>query len=172
MEKAIEAEVEELCPDCEVSFEDAQIPSWFDGGLENSARNKVAAKAALTHMLPIYDAMTLAVDPAVAGSGKEVAVGSFNATPAVMQNLASGSSAIKLDVGCPNDWFSLATADATFRLLAGEEVPDDYGITCRVFDERATSARSTRPSRTAPTGTASTSTRSSSSCGDPRPGDG
>lgn len=135
MKKAIEDEVAELCAGCKVSFEDAQIPSWFDGGLQNNARNALASNASLTHVLPIYDAMTLAVDPAVAASGKKVEVGSFNATPAVMQNLAGGSSAVKLDVGCPNDWFSLATADATFRLLAGEEPPGDYGITCRVFDE-------------------------------------
>jgi ribose transport system substrate-binding protein len=135
MQKAIHDEVAGLCPDCTVSFEDAQIPTWFDGGLQNSARNKLASNKAPTYVLPIYDAMTLAVDPAVAASGKKVAVGSFNATPAVMQNLASSSSAVKLDVGCPNDWFSLSTADATFRLLAGQPVPDNYGITCRVFDK-------------------------------------
>jgi len=135
MEKAMKDEVDKLCPDCEISFEDAQIPTWFDGALENSARNQFASNATLTHVLPIYDGMTLAIDPAVAASGKTLSVGSFNATPAVMQNLASGSSAVKLDVGCPNDWFSLATVDTTFRLLAGLEAPDDYGITCRVFDE-------------------------------------
>lgn len=135
MERAIQEEIDELCPDCEITFEDVQIPAWFDGSLQNRARTSLAANPAITHMLPIYDAMTLAIDPAVVEAGSDAAIGSFNATLAVMQNLAGGSSALEMNVGCPNDWFSLAAADATFRLLAGMDAPTDYGIQCRIFDE-------------------------------------
>jgi hypothetical protein len=54
-------------------------------------------------------------------------------TPSVAAGL--GTSSLKMDVGCPNDWFSYATVDAGLRLLTGNAVPTSYGITCKVFDE-------------------------------------
>jgi hypothetical protein len=77
--------------------------------------------------------MTIAgTDPGITDAGSDATQSSFNATPVVMQGI--GSTSVLMDVGCPNDWFSYATVDASMRIFAGAPLIDDYAITCRVFD--------------------------------------
>ena len=77
--------------------------------------------------------MTLAgTDPGISDAGSDATQASFNATPDVMKGL--GTSSVKMDVGCPNDWFGYAVVDASMRIFAGAPSIADYGITCRVFD--------------------------------------
>lgn len=133
MVEEIQAEIAELCPDCNVTYVDAQLNAWFDGTLANETRNALTANPNLKFLLPIYDGMTLAgTDPGVTDAGSDATQASFNATPDVMQGI--GTSSVKMDVGCPNDWFSYAVVDASIRIFAGAPLIDDYGITCRVFD--------------------------------------
>jgi ribose transport system substrate-binding protein len=133
MVEEIQAEIAELCPDCNVTYVDAQLNAWFDGTLANETRNALTANPNLKFLLPIYDGMTLAgTDPGITDAGSDATQASFNATPDVMQGI--GTSSVKMDVGCPNDWFSYAVVDASMRIFAGAPLIDDYGITCRVFD--------------------------------------
>lgn len=133
MVEEIQAEIAELCPDCNVAYTDAQLDSWFDGTLSNETRNALTANPNLKFLLPIYDGMTLAgTDPGITDAGSDATQASFNATPDVMKGL--GTSSVKMDVGCPNDWFSYAVVDASMRIWAGAPLIDNYGITCRVFD--------------------------------------
>ncbi len=133
MVEEMQAEIAELCPDCKVNFTDAQLGSWFDGVLANETRNALTANSNLKFLLPIYDGMTLAgTDPGISDAGSDATQASFNATPDVMKGL--GTSSVKMDVGCPNDWFGYAVVDASMRIFAGAPPVADYGITCHVFD--------------------------------------
>ena len=129
----IKARVAEVCPDAKVDYQDAPLATWFDGTLDGVAKNAVTADATITHSMPIYDGMTIATGAGLDAAGSAAIQSSFNMTPAVAAGI--GTSSVKMDVGCPNDWFSYATADAALRILTGNAVPDNYGITCKVFDE-------------------------------------
>ena len=129
----IKARVAEVCPDAKVDYQDAPLATWFDGTLDGVAKNAVTADATITHLMPIYDGMTIATGAGLDAAGSAAIQSSFNMTPAVTAGI--GTSSVKMDVGCPNDWFSYATVDAGLRLLTGNAVPANYGITCKVFDE-------------------------------------
>lgn len=129
----IKARVAEICPSAKVDYQDAPLATWFDGTLDGVAKNAVTADATITHLMPIYDAMTIGTGAGVDAAGSAAIQSSFNMTPAIAAGIGVGS--VKMDVGCPNDWFSYATVDAGLRLLTGNAVPDNYGITCKVFDE-------------------------------------
>jgi hypothetical protein len=133
MIETIKARVAEVCPDAKVDYQDAPLATWFDGTLDGVAKNAVTADATITHLMPIYDGMTIATGAGLDAAGSAAIQSSFNMTPAVAAGI--GTSSVKMDVGCPNDWFSYATVDAGLRLLTGNAVPDNYGITCKVFDE-------------------------------------
>jgi len=133
MVEEMQAEIAELCPDCNVTYSDAQLGAWFDGTLANETRNALTANSNLKFLLPIYDGMTLAgTDPGITDAGVDATQASFNATPDVMKGI--GVSSVQMDVGCPNDWFSFAVVDASMRIFAGAPLINDYGITCRIFD--------------------------------------
>ena len=133
MIETIKARVAEVCPDAKVDYQDAPLATWFDGTLDGVAKNAVTADPTITHLMPIYDGMTIATGAGLDAAGSAAIQSSFNMTPAVAAGIGTGS--VKMDVGCPNDWFSYATVDAGLRLLTGNAVPDNYGITCKVFDE-------------------------------------
>ena len=133
MIEVIKARVAEICPSAKVDYKDAPLATWFDGTLDGVAKNAVTADASITHLMPIYDAMSFATGAGATAASSAAIQSSFNMTPAVAAGL--GTSSLKMDVGCPNDWFSYATVDAGLRLLTGNAVPTSYGITCKVFDE-------------------------------------
>lgn len=133
MIQTIKDRVAEVCPDAKVDYQDAPLATWFDGTLDGVAKNAVTADPTITHLMPIYDGMTIATGAGLDAAGSAAIQSSFNMTPAVAAGIGAGS--VKMDVGCPNDWFSYATADAALRILTGNAVPDNYGITCKVFDE-------------------------------------
>ena len=133
MIEVIKARVAEICPSAKVDYKDAPLATWFDGTLEGVAKNAVTADPSITHLMPIYDAMSFATGAGASAASSTAIQSSFNMTPDVAAGL--GTSSLKMDVGCPNDWFSYATVDAGLRLLTGNAVPDNYGITCKVFDE-------------------------------------
>ena len=133
MIEVIKARVAEICPSAKVDYKDAPLATWFDGTLEGVAKNAVTADPTITHLMPIYDAMSFATGAGASAASSTAIQSSFNMTPDVAAGL--GTSSLKMDVGCPNDWFSYATVDAGLRLLTGNAVPSSYGITCKVFDE-------------------------------------
>jgi hypothetical protein len=133
MIKTIKDRVAAICPDAKVEYKDAPLASWFDGTLEGDAKNTVTADPTITHLMPIYDGMSFATGAGIDAAGSAAIQSSFNMTPDVAKAL--GATSVKMDVGCPNDWFSYATADSALRILTGNPVLDNYGITCKVFDE-------------------------------------
>jgi hypothetical protein len=133
MIQTIKDRVAAICPDAKVDYQDAPLATWFDGTLDGVAKNAVTADPSITHLMPIYDGMSFATGAGLDAAGSAAIQSSFNMTPAVAAGI--GTTSVKMDVGCPNDWFSYATVDAGLRLLTGNAVPSNYGITCKVFDE-------------------------------------
>ncbi len=133
---AMEAEIKRLCPDCKVKREDSTVPQWGDGTLQQRTKALVQEDPTITHILAVYDGMTLAIEPGLveAGVADKIRVAGFNGTPAVMANVQKGT-AVKMDVGNPNMWFSAGAADAIFSVLSGKKAIEDAGVPFRIFTQ-------------------------------------
>lgn len=131
---AMESEIKRLCKDCKIKREDSTVPQWSDGTLQQRTKALVAADPSVDYILAVYDGMTLAIEPGLveANVADKVKVAGFNGTPAVMANVQKGT-AVKMDVGNPNMWFSAGAADAIFATLAGKKPIEDAGVPFRVF---------------------------------------
>ncbi len=118
----IQSEVKSLCPSLSVpSVQNVLIPDW-PTNLSTLTRSLLTQNPNLKYMLPLYDGMTIYMVPAISGNltwAKSVKVASFNATPVVMQNELAKSSPLAADVGGPNQWYGVALADETLRVLSG-----------------------------------------------------
>ena len=133
---AMEAEIKRLCPECKIKREDSTVPQWGDGTLQQRTKALVAEDPTITHILAVYDGMTLAIEPGLveAGVADKIRVAGFNGTPAVMANVQKGT-AVKMDVGNPNMWFSAGAADAIFAVLSGKKPIEDAGVPFRIFTQ-------------------------------------
>ena len=131
---AMQDEIKRLCPDCKVKKEDSTVPQWGDGTLQQRTKALIQEDPTITHILAVYDGMTLAIEPALveAGVADKIKVAGFNGTPAVMANVQKGT-AVKMDVGNPNMWFSAASADAILTTLSGKKPIEDAGVPFRIF---------------------------------------
>jgi ribose transport system substrate-binding protein len=131
---AMQDEIKRLCPDCKVKREDSTVPQWGDGTLQQRTKALVQEDPTITHILAVYDGMTLAIEPGLveAGVADKIRVSGFNGTPAVMANVQKGT-AVKMDVGNPNMWFSAGAADAIFSVLSGKKATEDAGVPFRIF---------------------------------------
>ncbi len=133
---AMEAEIKRLCPGCKVKREDSTVPQWSDGTLQQRTKALVQEDPSITHILAVYDGMTLAIEPGLveAGVADKIRVAGFNGTPAVMANVQKGT-AVKMDVGNPNMWFSAGAADAILSVLSGKKAIEDAGVPFRIFTQ-------------------------------------
>ncbi len=131
---AMQDEIKRLCPDCKVKREDSTVPQWGDGTLQQRAKALVQEDPTITHILAVYDGMTLAIEPGLveAGVADKIRVAGFNGTPAVMANVQKGT-AVKMDVGNPNMWFSAGAVDAILSVLSGKKAIEDPGVPFRIF---------------------------------------
>jgi ribose transport system substrate-binding protein len=134
--QATQSEVAELCPACTVTVQDVQIPQWgtsiatlFQATINNNPDIK--------YLLPIYDGQALPGLGSIrqAGVGDSVSVGTFNASPGIVELLGDEASGLKMDVGGDNTWWAYAAADAVFRALQGQAPVDNYNIGIRTFDQ-------------------------------------
>jgi ribose transport system substrate-binding protein len=103
----IQAAVKQYCPSsAALSVQNVLIPDW-PTGLPTVTRSVLTSNATLEYLLPLYDGMTIYMVPAIKQMhlSHPVQVGSFNATPVVMQNELAKESPLSADVGGPNDWY-------------------------------------------------------------------
>jgi ribose transport system substrate-binding protein len=132
----MQSEMKTLCPNLNVpSVQNVLIPDW-PTSLPTTTRSDLTQNPNLRYMIPLYDGMTIYMVPAVNGilsAKSRVKIASFNATPVVMQNELAKSSPLAADVGGPNQWFGVALADETLRVLAGQTPVVDEHIPLRLF---------------------------------------
>jgi ABC-type sugar transport system substrate-binding protein len=132
----IQSEVKKLCPTLKMpSVANVLIPDWATK-MATTTRSLITANPSMNYMLPLYDGMTIYGDPAISGiesAKNRVKVGSFNATPVVIQNELAKPTPLAADVGGPNQWYGVALADQTLRVLAGQAVVANENVPLRLF---------------------------------------
>ncbi|WP_179266145.1 sugar ABC transporter substrate-binding protein [Asanoa hainanensis] len=128
-------EVKRLCPDCDVSMKDVQIPQW-QTSVPTLFQTTINSDPDRKYLLPLYDGQALPGLGAIrtAGAGSKVTVGAFNATPGIVEQLKDPASGLKLDIGGHNEWWAYAAADQIFRVLSGAAPIANYQIGLRIFD--------------------------------------
>ncbi len=132
--KATIAEAKKNCPTCSVTLKDVQIPQW-ETSIPTLFQSTMNTEPDRTYLLPIYDGQSLPGLGAIrtAGAGSKVNVGTFNATPGIVESLKDPKSGLKLDVGGNNEWWAYAGTDTIFRVLSGTAPITNYNIGLRVF---------------------------------------
>jgi len=109
------------------------IPDW-PTKLPTVTHSTLLQNPNLKYLLPLYDGMTIYMVPSVRQLGRnDVKMAAFNATPVVMQNELAKPSALAADVGGPNQWFAVALADQTLRVLTGAKPVADENVPLRLF---------------------------------------
>ena len=129
------AEVKRLCPDCDMTTSDVQIPQW-ESSIPTLFQTTINTDPERSYLLPLYDGQALSGLGAIrtAGAGDKVSVGAFNATPGIVEQLKDETSGLKLDIGGQNEWWAYACADTIFRVLSGTEPVENYKVGLRIFD--------------------------------------
>ena len=128
-------EVKRLCPACNMKTQDVQIPQW-EASIPTLFTTTVNSDPQRKYLLPLYDGQALPGLGALRtqGASEKVAVGAFNATPGIVEQLKDPKSGLKLDVGGQNEWWAYAAADQVFRVLTGTAPVSNYHIGLRIFD--------------------------------------
>jgi ribose transport system substrate-binding protein len=129
---AIKSEFKQKCPSCRVEVKDVPAGQW-QTRLQSVTQTILTSDPNVTHLLPLYDGMVSFMKPAVraANAMNRVKITSFNATPAVMQEIGQG---VLSDVGIGSVRYGWGWADQTFRVLAGAKPVADERLPVRLFD--------------------------------------
>ncbi len=131
----IQSAVQQYCPtSTALPVQNVLIPDWATN-LPTVTRSVLTANGSINYLLPLYDGMTIYMVPAITQLhlSHPVQVGSFNATPVVMQNELAKDSPLSADVGGPNDWYGYALTDEILRVLAGAPVVANEHVPLRLF---------------------------------------
>lgn len=131
----IQAAIKQYCPSLKQrSVQNVLIPDWATK-LPTTTRSDLLADPSLKYMLPLYDGMTIYMNPAIkqAQATSRVRMGSFNATPVVMQTEVAKKSPLIADVGGPNQWYGVALADEVLRVITGGKVIANEHVPLRLF---------------------------------------
>lgn len=131
----MQSALKQYCPGIKQrSVQNVLIPDWATK-LPTVTRSDLLADPSLKYILPLYDGMTLYMNPAIAQAhaSSRVRMGSFNATPVVMQTEVAKKTPLIADVGGPNQWYAVALADQVLRVLTGAKPVADEHVPLRLF---------------------------------------
>ena len=136
MEEAIRAELQKYCPgECDVvAVEEVGAPEW-PTRLPTLTRSLLTSHPDLNYLIPVVDAMSLPMVPAVrqAGAADRVRIATFNGTPAV-EKLVEAGDVVGADVGGANTWEAWAYIDQALRVMTDKE-PVEQNVPLRMIDE-------------------------------------
>ena len=131
----IQSAIKQYCPSATpLPVQNVLIPDWATN-LPTVTRSTLTSNSSINYMLPLYDGMTIYMVPAIQqlNLNRKVQVGSFNATPVVMQNELAKQTALSADVGGPNDWYAYALADEILRVATGAPVAANEPVPLPLF---------------------------------------
>ncbi len=131
----IQSAIHQYCPGMKIPGpQNVLIPDWATK-LPTVTRSDLLANQKLNYILPLYDGMTIYMNPAITQLhlGHPVKMAAFNATPVVMQTEVAKSSPLVADVGGPNQWYAVALADQVLRVLAGQPPVKSENVPLRLF---------------------------------------
>jgi ribose transport system substrate-binding protein len=131
---AIQSEFKTNCPGCTVKVADVPAAQWATR-LQSVTQTAISSNPKLTHLLPLYDGMVTFMVPAIraANATNRVKISSFNATPAVMQQIGAKGNVLS-DVGIGSVRYGWGWADQTLRVLSGVAAVKDERLPVRLFD--------------------------------------
>jgi ribose transport system substrate-binding protein len=131
----IQSAIHQYCPGMKLPGpQNVLIPDWATK-LPTVTRSDLLANQSLNYILPLYDGMTIYMNPAINQLHRKVRMASFNATPVVMQTEVAKSSPLVADVGGPNQWYAVALADQVLRVLAGQAPVKSENVPLRLFTQ-------------------------------------
>ena len=131
----IQEAIKKYCPSLKLPGpQNVLIPDWATK-LPTVVRSDLLANKNLNYILPLYDGMTIYMNPAITQLhlSHPVKMAAFNATPVVMQTEVAKSSPLVMDVGGPNQWYAVALADQVLRVLTGAKVVKSENVPLRIF---------------------------------------
>jgi len=134
MLNGIKDEFEELCPDCTYRVQNVPISEW-SSKIQSTVQSELLRDSSINYIIPIYDAMSQFVVPAITITGKQdsVKVATFNGNPFVIEFIQQGQ--VEMDIGENLDWASHAIIDAEMRMLCGLDKIEDPKIPLYIFDK-------------------------------------
>ena len=132
----MQSAIKQYCPGMKIPGpQNVLIPDW-PTKLPVVTRSTLLANSKLKYILPLYDGMTIYMNPSIKQVHRsDVRMGSFNATPVVMQTEVAKRSPLVADVGGPNQWFAVGLADQVLRVLAGQAPVKSENIPLRLFTQ-------------------------------------
>lgn len=115
----IEKEFAAQCPDCQQTYVNIPSSQWATN-TQSTVQSALNQDPELTYVLPVYDVMATDAATAIGVAGRtgKVKIATFNGTPAVLDQIASGDT-VAMDVGQNLAQIGYANMDQAFRLLSG-----------------------------------------------------
>jgi ribose transport system substrate-binding protein len=128
----IQSELKRLCPACSSTV--ANLPFTQINTEEQLTETLITDNPKLNFIIPVYDFELAVMNPAVTATHAQgrVQLASFNALPNILQLMAQ-NTAIKADVGSPNEWFGYSIADQVLRVLSGAKPVSSENNPLRLF---------------------------------------
>ena len=136
--KAAQDEFDKYCGDgCKTRFVNVPLSQWATK-IGTTTQTEVSSNHDLNYVLPLYDAMSQFVVPAIqlGGGITRVKIATFNGTPAILRMIQTGDT-VEMIVGENEAHLGYAAMDQAMRLMTGVDPigNGDYGIPLRVFDD-------------------------------------
>lgn len=122
------------CPDCEIRNEiNVGVAEWGTR-IQPAVQSALQADPDINVVIPIYDAMSQFVVPALRLTGRlgNILVPTFNGTPFVLDFVREGS--VSMEIGESLDWIAYATIDGHVRDLCGLPTPTALNVPFYIFD--------------------------------------
>ncbi len=133
VQKALAAQFAKYCPGCKVRYIGVNAPDW-PTKIGPQVQSAILSDPKLNYIIPIYDGMVQFVVPPIiaTGSGARVKVASFNATPAVLDMIRTGTI-VTFDIGEDTSWLAGAIIDQDMRVLLNKPLIPNYISGLRAF---------------------------------------
>ena len=130
---AMKAEFAKLCPQCKLSSNLVSVFDWSTK-LQSTVQSAIVKDPNINYMVPIYDAMTQWVDPAIIAAGKatQIKVVSCSGTPSALTLIKNGGP-LAMDIGTSATWEGYAVMDNMLRLLTGNKPLAAQNYPIRIF---------------------------------------
>lgn len=129
--------LKQYCPKtCTSSATDIPLTSNGEDSTLVSSATAAVANPSINVFFPVYDFMVSDDEPIITSShaNSRIIIGTQNADLAPMQQLASGDTAVKVEVGNPTTWDGWGCVDQALRGMTGMAPVADEHLPLRVFD--------------------------------------
>jgi ribose transport system substrate-binding protein len=130
---AIKDEFATRCPACKVTYLNVPATDWATK-VQPDVASALVQDPNINYIIPIYDALTQFVAPAITAGGMEgkVHLSTFNGTPFALDMIRTGDI-VTMDIGEDLDWLAYANIDELSRAMLGQPGLASENNALRVF---------------------------------------